>query len=181
MLEQLYKYKSELKKDGIIFSFVGPISQDVVEGIGSVLREKMETEDINSNTSLKVFAIFVEQMQNVINYSVDRVPENNFDSHISFGMIIVGQNEGKYFIIGGNRVSNVQKERIEKKLSILSNMDKQELRAYYREQRKIDPDEYSKGAGLGFIEMAKKSTEPLEYNFEPIDEENSYFTIKTIV
>ncbi len=181
MLKELYKFKTDLENDGIIFSFIGPISHNVVEGIGSVLRNKMQTDDLNTNTSLKVFSIFVEQMQNVINYSVDKPLQNDVNSEISFGMIIVGQKESKYFIIGGNKVTKEQKERLEGSLEKISKMSKDELKEYYKQKRKLTSDEHSKGAGLGLIEMAKKSSEPIEYNFEFIDNNNFYFTIKTIV
>jgi hypothetical protein len=37
------------------------------------------------------------------------------------------------------------------------------------------------GAGLGFIDIARKTGNPLEYHFEPIDEKNSFFLLKTSI
>ena len=38
-----------------------------------------------------------------------------------------------------------------------------------------------RGAGLGFIEMAKKSSEPIEYVFQNIDNTHSFFTIRITI
>ena len=183
MLNNIYNFKRKLEDDGIIFTFCGPMSHSVVEGVGSALRLKMNIdEDITTSTSLKVFSIFVEQMQNVINYSSDRIPENNINSEMSFGIIVVGKRDNRYFIIGGNKIENSKKEILAKNLMELKKMNKDELKKLYKEKRKIGPtNEDSKGAGLGFIEMARKATEPIEFIFEDIDENYSFFSIETIV
>jgi hypothetical protein len=116
-----------------------------------------------------------------MNYSQDRIPENDFHSNISFGMILVGCKNDEYFIVGGNRVNLKQKIKIEDALKIISTMNPEELKKYYKEKRRSNPDAESKGAGLGLIEMAKRSSKPIEYNFETIDDDNFYFTIKTII
>ena len=37
------------------------------------------------------------------------------------------------------------------------------------------------GAGLGFVDMARKSGQKLHFDFEPIDEHFSFFSLKTII
>ena len=37
------------------------------------------------------------------------------------------------------------------------------------------------GAGLGFIDIARKTGSPLEYHFEPLDDKNSFFLLKTSI
>jgi len=182
MIESYYTFQQHMEAEGIIFSFVGPVSHNVVEGIGAVLRNKMQIEAVSTNVSLKVFSIFIEQIQNVIHYSADRIPQNDFESEISFGMLVMGKKSDKYFLVGGNRVSSEQKDRMSGFLAKLAKMSKEELKQYYKERRKAkSTDEHSKGAGLGFIEMARKSSEPLRYNFELLDDQSYYFTIETVV
>jgi len=181
MIDSYYSFQQQLEREGIMFSFVGPVSHNVVEGVGTVLRNKLELEAVSTNVSLKVFSIFVEQIQNVIRYSADRIPQDDFESEISFGMLIVGEKDDQYFLIGGNRVTVEQKERLDSFLAKLALMNKDELKQYYKDRRKADPDEHSKGAGLGFIEMARKSSKPIKYNFEAIDDTSYYFTIETVV
>ncbi|MEA2027513.1 MAG: SiaB family protein kinase, partial [Campylobacterota bacterium] len=120
MIESYYSFQQQLEREGIMFSFVGPVSHNVVEGVGTVLRNKLELEAVSTNVSLKVFSIFVEQIQNVIRYSADRIPQDDFESEISFGMLIVGEKDDQYFLIGGNRVTVEQKERLDSFLAKLA-------------------------------------------------------------
>jgi len=60
-------------------------------------------------------------------------------------------------------------------------MDKDELKIYYKERRRADREGDSKGAGIGFIEMARKSSQPLEFSFQKIDDKHSFFTIKITI
>ena len=172
----LYNYKQGLQKDGIIFSFSGPMSHEIIEGIGSAIRVKIgEGEDGDRKAALKVFAIFVEQVENVINYSVEKDYE---DSQLSFGIVVIGKKDDYFFISGGNKINTNKVEKLKSNLDKLTKMNKDELKIYYKEKRRASKEDDSKGAGIGFIEMARKSTKPIEYSFEEIDSEYSFFTIK---
>ena len=172
----LYDYKQKLQDDGIIFSFSGPMSHEIIEGIGSAIRVKIgEGENGDRKAALKVFAIFVEQVENVINYSVEKDHE---DSQLSFGIVVIGKKEDHFFISGGNKIQTAKVDKMESNLSKLIAMNKDELKVYYKEKRKAAKEDDSKGAGIGFIEMARKSTKPIEYSFEKIDSDYSFFTIK---
>jgi len=172
----LYDYKQGLQEDGIIFSFSGPMSHEIIEGIGSAIRVKIgEGEQGDRKAALKVFAIFVEQVENVINYSVEKDYE---ESQLSFGIVVIGKKEGVFFISGGNKIQNDKVEKLDTNLSKLALMDKDALKTYYKEKRRASKEADSKGAGIGFIEMARKSSKPIEYTFKKIDEEYSFFTIK---
>lgn len=175
----LYDYKQELAEDGIIFSFSGPMSHDVIEGMGSAIRIRIAEEEGGSrNAALKVFATFVEQVENVIHYSIEKDPK---ESELSLGMVVVGKKEGLYFISGGNKIANSEVEKLENYLTRLAKMNKGELKIYYKERRRADREHNSKGAGIGFIEMARKASRPIEFNFQKIDEKHSFFTIKICI
>jgi len=172
----LYEYKQGLQEDGIIFSFSGPMSHEIIEGIGSAIRVKIgKGEDGDKSAALKVFSIFVEQVENVINYSVEKDHE---DSQLSFGIVVIGKKDGHFFISGGNKIYTDKIAKLEANLSKLAKMNKDELKVYYKERRRAEKDDDSKGAGIGFIEMAKRSTKPIEYSFKNIDAQYSFFTIK---
>ena len=172
----LYNYKQGLQEDGIIFSFSGPMSHEIIEGIGSAIRVKIgEGAEGDKKAALKVFAIFVEQVENVINYSVEKDYE---ESQLSFGIVVIGKKDGYFFISGGNKIHSSKVEKLKSNLDKLTGMNKEELKLYYKEKRRASKEDDSKGAGIGFIEMARKSTKPIEYSFQEIDDAYSFFTIK---
>lgn len=155
------------------------MSHEIIEGIGSAIRAKIgEGSDGDKRAALKVFSIFVEQVENVINYSVEKDQAN---SAMSFGIVVVGKKDGLFFISGGNRIERSRESKLGGYLTKLAAMDKKELKTYYKERRRAGKDDDSKGAGIGFIEMARKSCKPLEFDFQKLDEKYSFFTIEICI
>ncbi|MBF0289987.1 MAG: hypothetical protein HQM14_19395 [SAR324 cluster bacterium] len=184
MRKDLHEMKEDFNNQGIFFSFSGPISQELTVEIGEILKKKMSLIETGSSTILKVFSVVVEQAQNIIHYSDEKIPLEEMNSEsdeLRFGIILVGFKNDHYFVECGNEIENHKIENLQKKLMNLQNMNKDELKKHYKEQRRKDPDEGSKGAGLGFIEMARKSSEPFEFGFKKISEDVSFFSLKIVI
>ncbi len=182
MLDNLYQFKKELNQRGIFFCFSGPLSQDLLVEIGDTLRNKMKQEEASSSTILKVFSMFVEQAQNIIHYSAEKIPLDRPDkTTLSSGIIVVGYEGQHYYVLCGNAIDNEVVGTLREQLTKLQQMNKDELKRYYKEQRKKDAHESSKGAGLGFIELARHSITPIEFNFQPVDNDFSFFSLKTAI
>ncbi|MFH1118113.1 MAG: SiaB family protein kinase [Pseudomonadota bacterium] len=176
----LYK---NLTSEGIIFCFCGSASQSIVEGIGETLWHRMEIEGHEISVIGKVFPIFVEQMQNIVSHSADRInAENDHSEELRFGIVIVGIEDGRFYVRCGNYVENEKAKDLNSKLRTLQSMDKEQLKAHFKEQRKAAKAKGSeKGSGLGFIEMARKASEPLDFEITPVDEERSFFSLTTVI
>ncbi|MBF0550746.1 MAG: hypothetical protein HQK60_09430 [Deltaproteobacteria bacterium] len=179
----LFTLYRELKRDGIIFCFSGAISQGIVEGIGETLKQKMALEETRVSTMQKVFGIFVEQMQNISNYSAEKIEsqKNESGTELRFGILTVGRDKEMFCIRCGNYIIKEDAGGLSEKLYKLRNMSKEELNIYFRERRKAAPEPGSKGAGLGFIEMARKSTRPIEFSIVEVDDVRSFFSIKVML
>ena len=100
---------------------------------------------------------------------------------LRYGVLTIGQDEGSYVVHGGNLVDRADVERIEQRLSTIRAMDKAQLKAAYKEQLKVGPDEHSKGAGIGFIEIARRASKPIEFDFMGVDNEHVFFVLKACV
>ncbi|MDM8551247.1 SiaB family protein kinase [Desulfobacterales bacterium HSG2] len=171
MVNYLYALKKNFSRRGIFFSFSGPLSQEVMVEIGSTLKQKMKLEEASKTTVIRVFSMVVENAQNIIYYSAE-------ESH---GIITVGSENEHYFVLSGNMVENEKVEGLNKKLTKLRTMNRDELKKYYKKKRKTGPDEGSKGGGLGFIEMARKASRPIEFSFKKINEKFSFFSVKIVI
>ncbi|WP_082936354.1 SiaB family protein kinase [Halodesulfovibrio spirochaetisodalis] len=168
-----------LQDNGVVFYFNGPVSQEVVEGIGDAVRTKLKHEDAGLSMIQRVFTILVEQMQNIIRYSTDRLADAEDGAETALGQIILGvDDEGGYFVSCGNKINSADTDKLQKKIEQVQHMDSDELKKFYKEMRRKDPDADSKGAGLGFIEMARKASAPLSFSIEPLDESSSFFAMK---
>lgn len=178
MTDGIYDIKNGMDRDGIILSYNGPINQDIIEGLSSVVKEKLKYENLSMGTTMKIFSVFIEQVQNILFYSVN---EFNNKHTLKNGITIIGKNQDGFFILSGNEVTEAQKKRLENKLEKLINLDKDALQKLYKDARRVESDEFSKGAGLGFLEMARKSSKPIQYTFTQISENNFFFSLNIII
>ena len=106
MLANLYDFKKELNRQGIFFCFCGSFSQDLLVEIGNTLKQKMRLEEANYTTTLNVFSIFVEQVQNIIHHSVEKTCPSKSEEVTRNGIIIVGYEEKNYYILCGNFINS---------------------------------------------------------------------------
>lgn len=179
----LFDLYNDLKAKRILFCFSGPIDQSSIEGIGNTLRRNLDIDEAGSTTKISVFSIFVEQVQNVLNYSAEKLTDSDeLENELRIGIVVIGYEEnGDYFIYCGNQVYNEDTARISNHIENIRNLNKDELKALYKERRRAQLEPGSKGAGLGLIEMARKSAKPFDYSFIKIDETFSFFSIKVSV
>jgi len=181
MIEHLYYFKADLDQQGIFFCFSGPISQKLLMEVGDTLRNKMARENTSPSTIIKVFSMFIEQSQNIIRYSSeDVISDENMDG-LRNGIVVVGYDNGRYYVLCGNMIGNEEVTLISEQLQKLQTMNKEQLKTYYKEQRRKAPHDKSKGAGLGFIELARRSVTPIQFDFRKIDETHTFFSLKTEV
>ena len=178
----LYRFYQETKCKNIMFYYCGPIAHASVEGVAQTLRKNLEYEEVGNLTSQSVFSVFIEQMQNILNYSAEKLENGEMvEDELRVGAVVIGHIEKGYYILCGNKIYNQDIDSLKEKIEQVRNMNKDELKSLYKERRRMDAAPGSKGAGLGLIEMARKSSAPLDYSFEPIDATYSFFTIRVLV
>lgn len=66
-------------------------------------------------------------------------------------------------------------------LEFLQKLNREELRLYYRKRLKEEVDNSKKGSNLGLIEIARRSSTPIEFGFLPIDANKVFYCIKSII
>jgi hypothetical protein len=84
-------------------------------------------------------------------------------------------------VFAGNLVERADVERLRAKLTRIRGMSKDELKALYKEQLRAAPEEGSKGAGLGFVEIARRASKPIEFDFAEIDGTHAFFALKATI
>ncbi|MBI2235523.1 MAG: hypothetical protein HYU60_00950 [Magnetospirillum sp.] len=186
MLAQLYRtFKKELDDRGIIFSFSGYLSEGILYSLGEALRQKMVIEDADITTVKKVFSVFVEQAQNIIRYSADKLHAGSSPGgrnvELSSGMIAIGTEGGRFFIVCANTMRGSDVPKLKGRLDQLQAMSPEKIKAFYKEQLREAPDEDSKGATIGLIEIARRASEPIQFDFEPADGDTTFFCLKVLI
>jgi hypothetical protein len=177
MTINLLDFDNFANQKGVILSFHGNISQNILVEIGEMLEIQLQKDDIEQKVIFSLFSVLTEQVQNILKYS-----ENNNDA-LKKGTAVMGFSEekNKYFVASGNYINDKDKTRIFKKLEEINALSKDELKKLYRDLRKSGRDKHSKGAGLGFIEMARIGSEPLEYLIQKTEDNKNFFQISVYI
>lgn len=160
-----------IEGDTILF-FNGVMSQDSIVGMGEVLRNELH-QYYPLNVVNKIFAIYVEMTQNVLHYSHQKMDTNGKST--GKGSVLVFSVEDGYKLVTVNLVSENQKNHLLKKHEMVNNLSPEELKEFYLRRRRKVVDAESKGAGLGFIDIARRSSNPLEFVFQPAHDDLYYF------
>jgi hypothetical protein len=160
-----------------MISFKGEVSSDIITMILQVAENKLDAIDEKGLVRKKIFNILVECLQNLYHHAEpDLSGEGSPD--IRPGMIEVWYDNDFYYIQIGNFIFNKNVENVRSRIEKINNFSKDELRAYYKEI--LDNDQISKkgGAGLGMIDIARKSGEKLEIFFDAVNDKVSFLSLK---
>ncbi len=180
LAEEMYEFRGYLQERGIIFCYSGYMTEEVLSGIGSAMKKKLELEKTEKSVSRTLFSIFVEQVQNVIRYSAEKITGDNDNNEsareLRYGVLTVGEKDGMYFVSCCNLILKSDVERLDASLNHINTLDKDGLKLLYKETLKGDTPEGSKGAGVGFIDIARRARE-FKHDFMDIDSDYSYFCL----
>lgn len=178
----LFKMRSDFSDSEIMICFNGPFSRSIIEELGHAIKRYMEAEPAEKSAMTDVFSVFIEQTQNIRNYSSAKACAERDQQYWCSAIVVIAKDAGRYLVSSGNVVDNVDLPRLVGQVDMLQGLDKAALKAMYKEQlRKPRQDGLDTGAGLGLIDMARKSSEPISCFVRPIDAERSFFSLKTVI
>ena len=176
----LLNIQKTLRNEGVLISFSGRFSQTIIEELGEVLKKYLETEENTKSSIYSIFAIFVEQTQNIQN-NWNKVASHERNTEIANSCIVtIGKQEENNYISSGNLILNRDTQPLIEKIEKLRTLTNEELKKLYKDTRKsVNEDETS--AGLGLIDISRKASYPLDYSITAIDDSVSFFTLKALV
>lgn len=166
----LYNYHNTFDKD-ILISFKGPFDKHILAIIGNYIEVMLGK---NPKAGKKIFKIFIELAQNIAFYSAEG--RENMSADAGIGTLVIGEFDDHYSFIAGNVVRAEDVVEIIEKSEIINSLDRNSLREYKREQRKLPQGEKG-SAHIGLIQVALTAASPLDIEVTPIDEKYSFFTI----
>ena len=97
------------------------------------------------------------------------------------GYISVGRNEGNYFVTTGNYIDTHKTDVLSKRLDVINDMSRDDVKQYYKQALKESRINEGGGAGLGFIDMIKRTGNPIGYKFKKINDATSFVVINAKV
>jgi hypothetical protein len=157
----------------ILIDYRGSIKYETIGELIHKFKLLVPKMGIQIGTYKRVLLIMIESLENMMKHSYTP-PENNSDTFDS--MLIVKQENNRFIIISENNLRNEVIPVLKSKIDYLNSMDQQGLKNIYKETITNGIFTNTGGAGLGLIEIAKISSNPIKYVFSPINEDFSRYT-----
>ncbi|GAB7536852.1 SiaB family protein kinase [Burkholderia sp. 22PA0106] len=173
MLEQDSAFFDLAQRRNVLFYHKGYFSHNIVAAMGEVVKLQLEVAGVAGPTRRKLFSSFIELSQNIIHYSLDALqPGGDGQGAIREGAVCVSKDGDRHVMWCVNPVATSQVEPLRNKLEPLRTMSLEEIRQAYKVSLRAETPEDSKGAGLGFLTMARDASAPLEFAFYPRDDDS---------
>ena len=139
----------------------------------SVFREQLKLNEVPIGIATALCSVYVEMMNNLRMHSVRRP-----SASLPLGVMLLGVDSEMYYLQSSNAVKNEKVENIEIQIERMNSHIKTELRKFYKFRRRRDnPNADSQGAGLGMIEIAKRTTNPIDFDFKELGDGITFFTM----
>lgn len=164
----------------VIFYHMGYFSHTIITAMAEVVKLQLEISGINGPTRRKLFSSFVELSQNIIHYSSDLLQQA---PDLRQGAVCISAEGERHLMLCANPIATHDVERLREKLEPLCHMSLDEIKQAYKVTLRAETPADSKGAGLGFLTMARDASAPLEFSFHPrADEpETTLFCLKATI
>lgn len=178
-LEFVYEFYKSMKAHEITLVYEGEITHQITKAFTSLTESNMAKDDEPGTVQRKVFHVMVECLQNISKHADDFTSSDFLFS--GRGIFLVSKGENEYSVTTGNAVDNDRIEELTKMLENINRMDKEELKDLYKKQMKEGRLSDKGGAGLGFIDIKRKTGRDLEYHFLPISDDTSFFLLTSTI
>jgi len=155
----------------VILIYQGMFDQQMIKTIMSMTETKLGKEQAAESVRKKVFNIMIEGLQNICKHQFNNSPV----VHNPF--LVISRDQNSYNILTGNTIHNQHIQAIRDKLDLINSLNKEGLKEYYKTARLSSILSEVGGAGLGFIDMARKSENKLNYRFYDIECNHSFFIL----
>jgi len=168
-----------MQKDNLGYIYRGLFTQNITDSIISLAENNLESTGESNKVKKRVFSIMVECLQNVTRHQTPDSVE--IEDPNQAGIFVIQNKNQAYQITSGNVVEEEAIPHLQEMLQKINSLEKADLKAYYKQILEDGSISDKGGAGLGLIEMARKSGNKLFFDFKKISDILSYFYLHTAI
>lgn len=184
----LYKLYNEMHDNDIMLSYKGEVSAALVHSFLNVFESRLNSFEEDSKTKKKVFNVLVETLQN-LQLHVDEIPGRKEAEGAEVlkeekkAVFMLWTEDNSYKLSTGNYILLENVAKLRSWIDKINNVtgSREELRALYKQVLNNGIFSEKGGGGLGFIDIAKKSGQKLDYDFRPVDDKYSFFVFQITI
>lgn len=162
---------------GFPLVYKGPLDHESMKFFTSMAKEEIAKNCPDKSVQRRIFHVMVEMIQNITKHSAT----SNEKGLQGNGIFVVGGNDEYFYVITGNVIESEKVKILEDTIEQLNKLSREELQTLYKNQ--IRGGELSKkgGAGLGLIDILRKTENKFGYQFLRLDTENQFFILKATI
>lgn len=183
----IYDLFKKMDRNNIMLSFKGEVTSELLTSILQIMENKLDDVEQNRKVRKKVYNILVECLQNLYHHIEDIEKgevvalEGRELEEMRSAIFMIGKEPDGYSIITGNFILKEDQEKLQQRLDSINAMSSDELKKHYKAVLNNGELSEKGGGGLGMIDIARKSGQKLDYQFTPLDNQNSFFSLNVKV
>lgn len=171
LIKSVLSLHDEMASNGFSLVYEGEFSHEVMKMFTSMAERDMDKSNEDKSVKRKVFHVMVECLQNMTKHS-DDVDKND---GVGNGLFIVGKKDGYWSVITANKILKEKIDGLKASIDNINSLNKDDLNALYKKQIREGSLSEKGGAGLGLIDIARKTGRQLDYQFLPLEDKANYF------
>ena len=162
-------------RNNFLLSYTGSINSDTMLALLAEAENKFSC--LNSpDIKKRILEIMTELLQNIAHHGVLTKPENKEYAN-SF---LLEKREGGFIITTANLIGDNKITSLGERIENLNSCSSEELKSQYQNQLR-NGKLAGENAGLGLIDIIRKSGNLILFKFAPADNNYSLFTVKVLV
>lgn len=178
-LEFVYDFYASMKAHEIKLVYEGKVTHQITKAFIALAEAQMEEDREASKVQRTVFHVMVECLQNISRHADEF--ETGESAYSGKGLFMVSNTDRAYCITTGNAIINEKIPDLEELLEEINELDSKDLKNLYVKQMREGRLSDKGGAGLGFIDIRRKTGQPLDYHFLPLSDKVSFFLLTTLI
>jgi hypothetical protein len=177
-MQYIFDLHHTMMSQKLILVYQGDFTQETTKSILAMTERNIDSSGEDSAIKRKVFNVMVESLQNIVKHS-DELIDGVIRNHAA--IFLVGREEDRYTIMSGNPILKTHVQKLKENLERINGLDKEGLKDLYKQIIKQTALSEKGGAGLGFVDMARKSGEKLGFDFPEMSKDYCFFCLKVNV
>jgi len=163
-----------MAQDRLMFAYRGLVTGENSTLLLSLLDKEMELSDFSFIGRKRLFIFVLEDLQNITRHTLKT-------GHEVGSIVVYSKTPDGYTVSTGNAITSEEVPDLRKRLEDINKMDQEQIKDVYRTVLQVSDITEKGGAGLGLLEMARKTGNRLDFDFSPLDEKHDYFILSKTV
>lgn len=170
-MPELSKYYQARSSQDSILEMHGIYDEHRIQEFIRLSEIKLDKLNVDLKTRKKVIHIMVEVLQNVYHHA-NQSCRNSINSYF-----VLGMDEGIFTLSSGNFMPSEEVDKFRNKIDGINQMSENELKTEYINT--LDNGSFSArgGAGLGILDIVRKSGNRVSYEFGEVENSNTFFKL----